>query len=99
MTATAAKKEPSKCERYRARVEDHLSKLDDDGCRRAFLRDELAKWTERFENFQREVALGTYQGDATAFDFHITMGDLAVLQSRYIAAAPIVSRLTLQAAE
>lgn len=95
---TSTAKQPSKCQRYKARVEDHLAKLANDTERASFLKTEQAKWAERFEDFQRAVALDEYKGDATAFDFHITMADLAVMQSRYIG-APVVSRMTLQAAE
>lgn len=65
------------CERYRRRLDAHLATLPSDPARRAFCDREHAKWIERFEAFQIAVARGTYDGTATAWDFHITLGDIA----------------------
>lgn len=65
------------CERYRRRLDQHLATLPSDPARRAFCDREYAKWIERFEAFQAAVANGTYEGTATAWDFHITLGDIA----------------------
>lgn len=66
-----------RCQIYRARLDQHLATLPSDHARRAFYDREHAKWIERFEAFQSAVARGTYEGSATAWDFHITLGDIA----------------------
>ncbi len=85
-------------ERYRTRVEAHLTTLANDAERKAFLEGEHAKWIDRFEGFQRAVAAGTYRGEAQAADFHITMADLRLMLCRYVHVQPM-SSLALQAAE
>lgn len=79
MPATLA----DRCERYRRRLDEHLATLPSDDDRRRFCDRESAKWIERYETFQRAVAAGTYEGTATAWDFHITMGDIELRRVKY----------------
>lgn len=72
-----------KCERYAKRLDDHLLTLADAAARKAFCERELNKWIDRFETFKVEVDTGRYDGDATAFDFHITMADVTERIHRY----------------
>lgn len=74
--ASRAEQTSDRCDRYRARVVAHLPTLADDAARRRFIRSEIAKWIERKQQFETEVMLGCYRGEATAFDFAITLADL-----------------------
>lgn len=72
-----------RCERYARRLDSHLATFKSDQARSVFLDGEMAKWQHRFETFQRQVALGTYEGDAQAADFHISMADVAARHAKY----------------
>lgn len=72
-----------RCERYAARLDDALAKEPSDRHRRGFLDRELAKWIDRYETFQRDVHADQYTGDATVFDYLITLADIQHRRAQY----------------
>lgn len=73
--------------RYAARLDAHLATFTSDRACVVFLDGEMQKWIARFETFQRQVALGIYEGDAQAADFLISMADVAQRRAKYARAA------------
>lgn len=72
-----------RCARYAARLDEALSKQPSDAARRGFLDRELNKWIDRYETFQRDVHAGQYTGDATVFDYLITLADIEHRRAKY----------------
>jgi hypothetical protein len=63
--------------RYLARVDERLTELPNDECRRGFLGDELAKWQFRYSTFTAKVDRGLETSpEVSAYDFLDTMGEL-----------------------
>lgn len=80
---TRAEQTASRCDAFRARVEEHLKTLPDDYARRRFLEAQLDTFEDSYREFQRLNAIGRYRGDATAAQYAITIADLGALKSRY----------------
>ena len=78
---------PSRTDRFIARVVAHLSALRDDAARRDFVAREIDKWEERYVRFMQtegeSVRHGDSPGQPTAFDFLETIAALGAMQSRY----------------
>lgn len=66
-------------DRYVSRLDEHMADMSRDESL-TFLRNELAKWTTRYENFQRDLFSGKpLTTTATAWDFAET---IAVVSTR-----------------
>jgi hypothetical protein len=70
-----------RCDRYRARLDEHLAGLPDDRARRAFCDREYDRWQRLYRDFEMGVA--TYEPDVTASDFFITLCDISTRQVKY----------------
>lgn len=70
-------------DRYRARLDIHLASLPNDAQRRMFLDNEVAKWRALYMEFTTAVMLGVNEGDATAFDYLITIADIEIRRVKY----------------
>lgn len=68
------------CNRYRARLDIFLAGLETDERRRAFLDREFDRWERLYDRWLGEPDI---LPNATAFDFSITLADLATRQIRY----------------
>lgn len=70
--------------RYFARVDERLSELPNDVCRRGFLGDELAKWQFRYDAFRLKVDRGEDTDPrVTAWDYVETLAELDKRMARY----------------
>lgn len=72
-----------RCERYADRLDAHLATLPDNAARLAFVKSELAKWEVRYTEWAAKVDAGRDPGGITAFDFTITLADVAKRRSLY----------------
>lgn len=62
--------EPDRTARYSARVDERLAATPSVADRRAFLKNELAKWEDRFGEFMRSIDSGEpTNSDETAWDY------------------------------
>lgn len=69
--------QPTRPERYFARVDAHTADMDG-AAQLAFLRAELEKWQARYQTFQKAVFAGQdLEGDVTAWDYAETIAVLA----------------------
>lgn len=68
------------CDRYRANLDIFLDALPDNACRRRFLDKEFDRWTRLFERWLGDPDI---LPRATAFDFSITLADIATRQVKY----------------
>lgn len=72
-----------RCSRYAARLDAYLATLSSAKAKRIFLAGEAAKWRARYATWCRDVDRGSYRGDATAADFHVTMADIDARAARF----------------
>jgi hypothetical protein len=73
--------DPSRTDRYIARVKEHLLTLSNDEARRVFLNTQVDSWEERYRQFR--TGEGTPTPGATAFDYVETIAALGALRTTY----------------
>lgn len=68
------------CDRYRARLDEFLAGLETNERRRAFLDREFDRWERLYDRWLGDPDI---LPKATAFDFSITLADIATRQIKY----------------
>lgn len=86
---------PSRSDRFLARVDGHLSILESDAKRRAFLTQQIVGWEERYARFinsegESEAVIDP-RDPPQAADFVLTIAGLEVRRAKYARVAEMVS--------
>lgn len=77
---------PAPLTAYFAKIDARLASVSA-GTARELLRGEIGRWQNRYAEFQRQCARGTYDGKASADDYLVTIAGLDARLTGYEAAA------------